>query len=257
MLKPTNVNSTIELLKLASLSKNKKIHYISTLSALSQYTDKSSHIIENFIPFDLQDPPGNGYNQTKWVSEKLLSEAFYRGYSVNIYRPGWILGSTLIKNSTVNKNYLLSLIEGCSQMNCAPNWDINFNILPVDFLSRMIVKISLNNDFNNKVYNFSNTNKVSWSNIIKFLNASGHNIKLIDKKYWGRSLQEIGRDNSLFNLLPLSRGADNNMEDSFNQSKFANDNNVRIALETFNEEYPIINDEILSKFLYFLRKSYI
>lgn len=139
-------------------------------------------------------------------------------------------------------------------MNCAPNWDIEFNILPVDFLSRMIVKISSINDFNNKVFNFSNANRVSWVNIIKFLNSSGHNIRLINKEDWDHSLQKIGRDNSLFNLLPLYRGIGNNMEGSFNQCKFSNDENVRVALDTFNESYPVINQDILSKFLYFLKK---
>ncbi|MCL9684279.1 amino acid adenylation domain-containing protein [Legionella maioricensis] len=254
MLKSTNVESTVELLKLAGQFKNKKIHYISTLSALSQFTDPTGYIIENFIPFEAQDPPGNGYNQTKWVSEKLLSAATHRGYSVNIYRPGWILGSTLEGNISINNNHFLSLIEGCVQMNCAPNWDIEFNILPVDFLSRMIVKISSISDFNNKVFNFSNTNRVSWVNIIKFLNSSGHNIKLIDKEDWHHSLQEIGRDNSLFNLLPLYRGLGSNMEGSFNQSKFSYDENVRVALNIFNESYPIINQDTLSKFLYFLKK---
>jgi amino acid adenylation domain-containing protein/thioester reductase-like protein len=254
MLKSTNVDCTVELLKLAGQFKNKKIHYISTLSALSQFTDQTGYIIESFIPFEVQDPPGNGYNQTKWVSEKLLSAAANRGYSVNIYRPGWILGSTLEGNISIHNNHFLSLIEGCVQMNRAPNWDIEFNILPVDFLSRMIVKISGINAFNNKVFNFSNTNRVSWVNIIKFLNASGHKIRLIDKDDWHHSLQEIGRDNSLFNLLPLYRGLGSDMEGSFNQSKFSYDENVRVALDIFNESYPVINQDILSKFLYFLKK---
>lgn len=254
MLKPTNVGCTIELLKLGGHLKNKKIHYISTLSALSQFTDKMGYIIENFIPFESQDPPSNGYNQTKWVSEKLLAQASNRGFSVNIYRPGLILGTTFTRSTSFNNNHLLSLIEGCVQMDCAPNWDIEFNILPVDFLSKIIVKIASLNDFNSKVFNFSNTNKVSWVNIINFLNSTGYDIRLIDKKDWSHSLQEIGRDNSLFNLLPLYNGMGNNTESNFNKGKLSKDQNVQVALDTFNESYPVINHDMLTKFLYFLKK---
>lgn len=254
MLKSTNVEGTIELLRLAGKYKSKKIHYISTLSAMTQFTDSNGYIIEDFISADSITPPGNGYNQTKWVSEKLLTEAFNRGYSINIYRPGWILGNTNTGNLSSKNNHFLSLIEGCTQMHYAPNWTIEFNILPVEFLSKMIIKISLSDDFNNKVFNFSNENKISWVSIMQFLISTGYNLKVIDKKDWNHLLLKIDQDNSLFNLLPLYSGAQNDMEQNFNQSRLSQDHNVQIALNQFNESYPIINQDVLSQFLYFLKK---
>lgn len=252
MLRSTNVESTIELLKFAGQFKNKKINYISTLSALHNHTDNSEKIIENFIIPDINKLPDNGYNQTKWVSETLLYEAYIRGFSINIFRPGWILGRKIKDSNYIRNNHLLSLIKGCVQLNYAPDWNIDLDILTVDFLSKMIVSISMSNCFENKVFNFSNTNKISWIEIINILNEFGHNIKVIPQNDWINSLKDTTSDHALFNLLPLYVNPANDMENNLNKVKKCNDSNVSIAMKMFNESYPIINKELLLDLFYFL-----
>lgn len=36
-----------------------------------------------------------GYGQSKWVAEKMLMEAARRGLSVNIVRPGYVVGDSV------------------------------------------------------------------------------------------------------------------------------------------------------------------
>ena len=151
-LRNANVLSTIEILKFATLKKLKVLHYISTLSAASFHQDENGYIIENFIGEATSPAPEDGYSQTKWVSEHLLRKAHQQGVPIKIYRPGWILGQSKTGILSANTNHLLLLIKGCIQMGFAPNWEMKLDILPVDFISEAITKISLSHEITDSVF---------------------------------------------------------------------------------------------------------
>lgn len=251
-LRAANVVSTLELLKFASRAKHKTIHYISTLSALCHFTNERSEIIEQFLTNEENTPPSDGYNQTKWVCEKLLATAHLRGFSINIYRPSLLLGNTLKERSACLNNHLLSLIEGCVNMGYAPHWTIELDIIPVDFLSDIIVKIATSNPTSHHVFNFSNTHRMSWVAIIEFLNASGYKIKLIPPEKWTDALMQLSYNSSMFNLLPLYEN-DKNRADVHLNIKHSEQSHVTEALYFFNKQYPVIDKNTLSGFLHFLQ----
>jgi len=245
MLRSTNVRATVEILKLASLFKNKRIHYISTLSAVCEFTKTDGHILEEFISPDFTIPPNDGYSQTKWASEKLLTEASNRNFSINIYRPGWIFGNTITGYFPVIGNHLLLLIKGCLQMNMAPDWDISLNILPVDFISEIITKISTSDSVENNVYNFSSKKQISWLEIIKDLNIYGYKVNVVPSKTWVDALKHIDGNNALFNLLPLHLDYEQTWGKSLNKFANTNDLNTQHAMNKFKMSYPPIDNNIL------------
>jgi len=254
MLRPTNVLGTNEILKLANNYKNKRIHHISTLSAVCNFIGKDGHVFEEFIPSKSDIPPSDGYSQTKWVSEKLLTEATNRNFAINIYRPGWIFGNTLTGHFPPTNNHLLSLIKGCIQLGIAPDWNIRLNILPVDFVSRLIVAIGTSTMFKNKVFNLSNRNNISWKEIIHSLNDFGYDVKLVNNNIWIDSLNNIGRNNALFNLLPLYLNAGDGWEKSLNKISLSHDSNTQQAMDTFSLKYPVIDKQLLFKCFTFLKQ---
>jgi amino acid adenylation domain-containing protein/thioester reductase-like protein len=256
MLRAANVVGTSEILKLANNFKRKRIHYISTLSALSNFTGKDNYVIEDFIPSESIIPPNDGYSQTKWVSEKLLTEATNRNFSVNIYRPGWIFGNAHTGIFPSTGNHLLLLLKGCMQLGIAPDWDIKLNILPVDFVSKLIVAIATDTIFNNKVFNLSNKNPITWREIICNINDLGDNIKLIPHHIWIDSLKNIENSNALFNLLPLYLNAGDNWEKSLNKITFVHNSNVQQAMDKYGFKDPVIDKNILSKCVSFLGNHY-
>lgn len=210
-LKAINVLSTIELLKLATHKKNKQFHYVSTLSAVSENKDHKSEVTEDFI-FSPEPPKAllDGYNQTKWVSERLLTQASERGIAVKIYRPGSILGNFVTGVTLVKDNHLLLLLKGCIQMGYAPAWDGYLNILPVDFVSQIIVKISLDKNVKDRVFNIANNENITWINLINFLNTHIYSVKMVSPKVWQKKhLSNIDGSNALFGLLPFYMGIEN------------------------------------------------
>ncbi len=82
-MRAANVCGTTEVLRLATTTRVKPIHYVSTLSVLAG------------IPQDSGVPAGlPGYAMTKWVAEQLVHAAIARGVPIAVYRPGLITGDS-------------------------------------------------------------------------------------------------------------------------------------------------------------------
>lgn len=87
-LKDTNVNGTLELLKLCTFGKPKLFHFVSTAGILHGI---SSDVIED--PANENHPfidKIGGYAQSKWVAERLVIQAASKGLRVSISRPSRI-----------------------------------------------------------------------------------------------------------------------------------------------------------------------
>lgn len=211
MLRATNVNSTKELIILAATSKVKSLHFVSTLSAACNHVNKDK-IKETIIEIDTNEIyPQDGYSQTKWVSEILLSKAQKLGIPVKIYRPGWIIGQSTTGIMAADNNHLYLLIKGCLQLQYVPNWDININLMPVDIVSNFIVKASLF-DNNYHVFNLIHPDfDLSWKSLFNYLKESRkYNIHLIPDDVWSKNyLDKINFENAMYSIYSLYVNQDN------------------------------------------------
>jgi L-aminoadipate-semialdehyde dehydrogenase len=96
--------ATLTAIELASTNKQKLLVFVSSTSVLdTAYYVQASHSASyggyNGVPEsdELAGSTiglGNGYGQTKWVSEKLLFEAGKRGRRSHIVRPGYVVGDS-------------------------------------------------------------------------------------------------------------------------------------------------------------------
>src|SRR5262249_27067998 len=140
-LKAANVFSTVELLRLASESRPKWLHYVSSMIAAID-RDPNGALLEQFPASDPAELIG-GYAQTKWGSEKLLEQAHQRGFGVTVYRPGIISGRRDTGAWAPAHDHLLLMLKGCLQMGAAPERPLSIDMTPVDFVSEALVKLSL------------------------------------------------------------------------------------------------------------------
>lgn len=84
-LKSTNVGSTIEVLKLAGMGKQKLVCYISTIGVVQGF----QHVVKDDQELSKACLDYfSGYAQSKWVSEQILNIAKKRGFQVIVFRPG-------------------------------------------------------------------------------------------------------------------------------------------------------------------------
>jgi thioester reductase-like protein len=206
-LKASNVCSTLAMLHLATTTRPKWIHYISTLVAAVEH-DSRGWLLEDFPRADAADLAG-GYAQSKWVSERLLAQAAQRGLGVTIFRPGFISGRSDSGTWPVDNDHLLRVIKGCLQMGYAPDSDLTLDMAPVDFVSAAIVRIALSASSPGQVFNLSNPRAVSWSTLLGWLQRYGYAVRLVPEAVWrAQHLSHIDMANALFPVLPLYIGGD-------------------------------------------------
>lgn len=113
-MKPTNVTSTVECLRLASTGSTlASVHFVSSTSVFdsSFYMDRNQPVFET-EELEGIDGLSVGYAQSKWVAEKLILKAIARGLPATIFRPGYIMGCAR---------------AGLCRAAISPRWDV-FNV---------------------------------------------------------------------------------------------------------------------------------
>jgi thioester reductase-like protein len=135
-LRPSNVEGTRELLKLAFTSSRKQLHFVSSTTIFG-WTGKRELLEQDSNPemagLDF------GYAQTKWVSEQLLLQAREQGVDARIYRPAFLTASTAgLGHST---DIVVRLLSFMIKYGVAPNADIQLSFMPVDIAAHNIAAV--------------------------------------------------------------------------------------------------------------------
>ena len=141
--KNANIRATEEVLRLATLSRLKPVHYVSTMAVFG-----SSEVMNcDFIDENHEMPSGKsvlgGYAQSKWVAEKLVRIGGERGIPVTVHRPGTITGDSRTGAWNVD-DATARMVRSIMMLGMAPELDTNVEWLPVDFVAGWIVELSLN-----------------------------------------------------------------------------------------------------------------
>ncbi|WP_075883936.1 non-ribosomal peptide synthetase [Candidatus Protochlamydia sp. W-9] len=249
MLRSANVLSTNELIKFAVLKKEKAIVYISTLVAANDRDEEG--ILEEEFPNKPPQDMISGYQQTKWVSEKLLYQAHLRHIPVVIFRPSTITGHEETGISSFENDHFLRLVKGCMQLGYAPYLEEPIDLLPVNFVSQSLVKISLNQQAIGKVFNITSPYKIAWTDLIYWLNKAGYSIVLIPPTEWRSHAAKISSENALFPLLPLYLSA----EAESTKKSIAKNQNTLNMLKVLNMNFPKITDNRLKIYFKYLKEQ--
>lgn len=193
---PSNVASTLELIKLSVTHKNKQLHFISTLNSegeLDEFGKKDEKVPNNTLPMQYK----SGYEQSKWVAERLIAQAQDRGIRASIYRLSFVQGQQ--ETGIVNEgNHFTLILKSCIQLGIAPDINIDFELTPVDIVSKSIVALSLNSDLL-PVYHLNNPHTLNWKELINFLCEQNYVIQLMEKTSLQKKyLTNLSPDNALF-----------------------------------------------------------
>ena len=209
-LKKPNVLGTQEILRLASQVKLKPVHFISTTSFIYSVKEGTGKIIsENSNLRIIQEGdsiddalmPTDGYAQSKWVAEKLVTIARDRGLPVYIYRPGRISGHS--KTGACNSNdHTYRIIKGCIQLGSIPDLDIEWNLSPCDYVSKAIVYLSQQTESLGKAFHLRNPQPFSLKKMAQYLYSSGYPVELVNYQQWRSQLNKSNpSDNALYPLI--------------------------------------------------------
>jgi thioester reductase-like protein len=91
MARAANVESSREILELATYKRPMLINYVSTLSVFSPVGVKAPRLLDEGSHIeDERHPNSRGYDASKWVGEKIFMTASERGIPCNIFRLGLV-----------------------------------------------------------------------------------------------------------------------------------------------------------------------
>jgi len=146
-LRPSNVDGTVEVLRLACEGSRKSLHLASTTFIFGfNRRERCSETDCNIEMADLNF----GYSQSKWVAEQLAFEAAVRGLHVNVYRPAFITAS--LQGRYVERDLITRVFAYMIRHGISVDAENQLSILPVDHCANNF--IALSNSHQDKSHTF-------------------------------------------------------------------------------------------------------
>lgn len=193
-----NVLSLQSIIKLATNKRKKEIIFTSSIAPVSEKDHNTNGVIpEEFLGSGKCTAP-NGYGQSKYVTERILTEV--KDYlPVKIFRICQIIGRTDTGKGPTENEHVVIMFKNFAKTMRAPNWTYTTGMLPVDFVSEAMVKISQENPLTSGVFHFVNYQQNGWNIGLSY---NKNPIKIIPETEWeARDLLKIPARDDLFSML--------------------------------------------------------
>lgn len=229
-----NVEPIFECLRLCEGRSKKIFNFVSTLSASSTIS-ADGRVLE--LPA-AQTPPiyiKNGYNLSKWVGERILERARERGVRVNLYRPGNISFNSLSGVCQPHKNRLMLMLKGSIQLGQVPEFALNFDLMPVDFLARFIAFHASRYSAEKAVFNLHNPEPLSWDDYVASFREAGREFSMVSVSDWQQQLGRVDSDNALFGVLGFYL---NGFEEDIGDISMIGHDNAQAGVRQMGAHYP-------------------
>lgn len=238
-----NIEPLFECLRLCEGRRKKVLSFISTLSACSAVGD-DGRVLE-------QDPATtppiyirNGYNLSKWVGERILQRAREQGVWVNLFRPGNITFDSRNGVCQPQRNRLMLMLKGSLQLGQVPRLELDFDLMPVDFLARFVAFHCSRYLPGQCVFNLHNPEPLRWLDYLACFREQGHAFEWVDVAQWQRALGHVDRDNALFDVLGFYLDG---FEEDIGDISTIEHSNARDGVQRMGTHYPAKSPELLRR----------
>ncbi len=183
-----NVGGTKEVLKLATLSDPIRLEHVSSVSVFEGAAYRNSEILETD---DLCSWEGIhiGYSQTKWVSERLVSEAGKRGLPISIYRPP-LIGGHSITGHWHEGDLLQRLLQGCLALGQAPQLAWELDLVPVDYVADSITALAWRKESTGHCFHLQHPRPLMLNDLLTKLISDGAPLRQVPMKEWLEAISE-------------------------------------------------------------------
>lgn len=182
-LEASNVVGTQEVLRLASQTKIKPLHFISTVDVFSSANGSGIRTVGQQDAIGPFQSLYSGYAQSKYIAEKLVMTAHSRGLPVSIYRPSNIMGHSKT-GICQTSSFVTTIIKGCIQMGIAPDLEAVLNLVPVDYVSRAICHLSRKQEPCGQAFEIVNPEPLEWRQLVNWIGRRGYPLQQVSYEAW-------------------------------------------------------------------------
>ncbi|MDJ1172316.1 thioester reductase domain-containing protein [Roseofilum sp. BLCC_M154] len=201
VLKPTNVLGTQEVLRLATQTHLKALHFMSTyVTLLSSSNNEGRAILESEPLGEEAHNLTNGYFQSKWVAEKLVAAGRDRGIPTCIYRLATITADSNTGASRIDDR-ICRYVMGCIELGMVPISEGELeNWVPINETIQAIVYLSQQETSLEKTFNLVNHKSTSWNHVFDLICSLVPSVKKVSPQDWQIALSEHP-ENSLYSYV--------------------------------------------------------
>lgn len=199
-----NVGGTQEALRLATTTRPKPLHFVSSLGILLAYDSEQLKGGGEDDPMKQNICPEVGYFQTKYVSERVVRIARDRGIPVTIHRIGLIVGDTTTGVSNVD-DFVARIILGSIQAGYAPGITNAMDMTPVNYVAEAMYFLSRQQESIGQVFHLLNPEPITWGGIFDYVIDRGYDVEKMDFHHWVDALDKHADpdENPLYPMLPF------------------------------------------------------
>ncbi|WP_055567369.1 amino acid adenylation domain-containing SDR family oxidoreductase [Streptomyces atriruber] len=189
-LEAINVGGTHTMLELARTGPPKEFHYVSSIAVIAGFGTAGVRHIEEDTPLDFGDRISLGYPETKWVAERLISQAAQQGLAAAIHRPYEITGN--LSDGIWNTDTMMcALFRSIAETGLAPDMGLPLDFVPVDYTAQAIVHILAHRKAEGHAYNITNAQDGRLSLLVERLQAMGYPVRTVPYEEWVAYMAEL------------------------------------------------------------------
>lgn len=180
----TNVGGTHEVLRLAASGNGKPIHFVSTYATLPKHL--GYHVPEDYMDY--------GYLTSKYMAEKMVAAAQWRGAKASVYRLPFIGACAKTGMFRADKgDFLHNLIAGCIELGQFPDLAGDLRgIISVDYVADVISGAIFDNpQLIGRHYDFANPEAVTVPEYVELVKDAGKPAELRPYDDWLKIVLEV------------------------------------------------------------------
>jgi thioester reductase-like protein len=196
------VLGTIEVLRLAVLGASKPVHYVSTSGVFYSRRYRGQALAESDAAEHCEGH-ALGYSQSKWVAERLVTEAGTRGLPITVHRAPFITGHSQT-GAWNSDDFICRLVRGIVGLGWIPELSASMDIVPVDYVARAITQISQEPRAVGRRFHLAARNQAPWSALADWLTDHGYSVQRESYAAWLTRLPTLrGTDHPLAPFVAL------------------------------------------------------
>jgi thioester reductase-like protein len=199
---------------------------------------------------DFAGPTGS-YAQSKWVGEKLVMAAHQRGIPTTIYRLGMISGDSRTGVSKT-EDLVCRFIKGVIQLETAPKIDLEMHLTPVDYTTKAIVQLSLQQSSWGQAFHLTNSNSLSIDRLVEHIRSLGYPLHQVDRDRWqavllGENMNSTNALSPLVSLFTANNSVDSNYLEVLTMDKVSCQNTL-VGLVGTGISCPSLDTKLLDTY---------
>jgi thioester reductase-like protein len=142
------------------------------------------------------------YPRSKWIAEKIVTQARDQGLPTVIYRPSIMMGHTET-GASHETDYITICLNGFMSIGILPVYDEVLNAIPIDYASKAIVELARRPASMGGTFHLWNTSAVSTNETYPWLQSYGYEFDIVSFDQALDRAMEVDASHPLYPVLPL------------------------------------------------------